>query len=161
MKEIMKRVHANALDLPINSLIDLSKTQGELDKIQKGTDNEPGRRTLSKDIIAAYNKMKLDGNNGKLFVKDYPAGSFSSLMLEQLIDSYKIEKNVTIDIVFVDYLGIMKSDRVSPGVGLYSYIKSIGEELRSVAQKKKYPNYFRLAAESLFRKIHNNSNYGR
>lgn len=139
-KEIMKRVHANALDLPINSLIDLSKTQGELDKIQKGTDNEPGRRTLSKeDIIAAYNKMKLDGNNGKLFVKDYPAGSFSSLMLEQLIDSYKIEKNVTIDIVFVDYLGIMKSDRVSPGVGLYSYIKSIGEELRSVAQKKNIP----------------------
>ena len=130
-KEIMKRVHANAMDLPINSLLDLNKTEGELKRIAEE------RAVISKEqVIAAYNKMKTDGNCGKFFVKDYPAGSFSPLMLEQLIDSYKIEKNINFDIVFVDYIGIMKSDLVTPNAGLYSYIKSIGEEVRAVAKKQ-------------------------
>lgn len=134
-KELMKRVHANAMDLPINSLIDLSKTEGELnEKIQNGE-----KVLLSEEIISAYNRLKLSGNCGKLFIKDYPAGEFSALMLEQLIESYKLEKNIEFDIVFIDYLGIMKSDRVSPSVGLYSYIKSIGEEVRALAKKKTIP----------------------
>lgn len=131
-KEIMKRVHANALDLPINSLTDLSKTEGELAKLE--------RPSLSKDMItSAYNKLKTSGNCGKFFVKDYPAGGFSALMLEQLIESYRIEKGIEFDAVFVDYLGIMKSDLVSPSAGLYSYVKSIGEEVRSTAKKLKIP----------------------
>ena len=138
-REIMKRVHANALDLPINSLIDLSKTEGELEAIRRG-DVGPGRDVLSKDdIIAAYNRLKTSGNCGKFFVKDYPTGSFSPLMLEQLVQSFSVEKNIDIDIVFVDYLGIMKSDLLSPSVGLYTYIKSIGEETRAVAKKLNVP----------------------
>lgn len=139
-KEIMKRVHANAMDLPINSLIDLSKTEGELAKIRKGDDRTPGREILTEEmVVQAYNKMKMDGKTGKLFVKDYPAGSFSALMLEQLVESYKIEQGITFDAVFLDYLGIMKSDRVTPGAGLYSYIKSIAEETRATAQKLNLP----------------------
>lgn len=131
-KEIMKRVHANAMDLPINSLLDLSKTAGELKQLK--------RPVLSKDEVqSAYNKLKISGSCGKLFIKDYPSGSLSPLMLEQLVESYKIEKNVEFDIVYVDYLGIMKSDLVTPAAGLYSYIKSIGEELRSTAKKLKLP----------------------
>ena len=131
-KEIMKRVHANAMDLPINSLLDLNKTQGELDKLD--------RPIVTKDmVLSAYNRMKSEGNCGKFFVKDYPAGSFSPLMLEQLVESYKIEKNIEFDIVFVDYVGIMKSDLVSPSAGLYSYIKSIAEETRASAKKMGIP----------------------
>jgi replicative DNA helicase len=127
-KEIMKRVHANAMDLPINSLLDLSKTDGELSRLD--------RPTVSKEqIISAYNKMKTEGKCGKLFVKDYPSGSFSPLMLEQLVESYKIERNIKFDIVFVDYIGIMKSDLLSPAAGLYSYVKSIAEEIRASAKK--------------------------
>lgn len=139
-KEIMKRVHANAMDLPINSLIDLSKTEGELSQTRKGSENRPGREVVTKEMVqAAYNRVKASGTVGKLFVKDYPAGSFSPLMLEQLIESYKVEKNIDIDIVFVDYLGIMKSDLLSPTAGLYSYVKSIGEETRAVAKKQSLP----------------------
>lgn len=139
-KEIMKRVHANAMDLPINSLLDLNKTEGELKKIRNGDSDRPGRDIVTKDmIISAYNKMKTEGNVGKFFVKDFPAGSFSPLMLEQLVESYKIEKNIEFDIVFVDYLGIMKSDLLSPSAGLYSYIKSIAEELRASAKKLNVP----------------------
>lgn len=134
-KEIMKRVHANAMNLPINSLIDLSKTEGEL---KEKRDN--GETIIDKEaIISAYNKMKTDGNCGKFFVKDYPPGSFSPLMLEQLIDAYKIEQDIEFDAVFVDYLGIMKSDLITPNAGLYSYIKSIAEETRAIAKKKALP----------------------
>lgn len=131
-KEIMKRVHANAMDLPINSLIDLSKTEGEL--------NELDRPALTKEMVRdAYTKLKMTGTCGKFYVKDYPAGSFSPLMLENLVESYRVEKGIEFDIVFVDYMGIMKSDRLSPSVGLYSYIKSIAEELRAVASKLELP----------------------
>jgi len=130
--EVMKRVHANSMDLPINSLIDLSKTEKEL--------NELTRRVVTKEqIIEAHTRVKAQGNCGKLFIKNYPAGSFSPLMLEQLIESFKIEKNIEFDIVFVDYLGIMKSDLLTPSAGLYSYLKSIGEEVRAVADKQKVP----------------------
>ena len=129
-KEIMKRVHANAMDLPINSLIDLSKTPGELENL--------GRPIIDKEkLMSAYNKMKTSGNCGKFFVKDYPAGSLSPLMLEQLVESYRLEKNLEFDIVFVDYVGIMKSDLVTPNAGLYSYIKSIVEETRAVATRNR------------------------
>lgn len=56
-------------------------------------------------------------------------------MLQDLVEKFKVEKDIKFDIIFIDYLGIMKSDLVSPNVGLYSYIKSIGEEVRAFAVK--------------------------
>lgn len=153
-KEIMKRVHANAMDLPINSLLDLNKTEGELNKIKKGNADKPGRDIVTKEqILSAYNKMKTEGNTGKFFVKDYPAGAFSPLMLEQLVESYKIEKGIEFDIIFIDYIGIMKSDLVSPSAGLYSYIKSIAEETRATAKKLNLPI---VSASQLNRSATNN-----
>ena len=145
-KEIMKRVHANAMDLPINSLLDLNKTDGELAKLD--------RPAVTKEMsLSAYNSMKTSGTCGKFFVKDYPSGSFSPLMLEALVESYRIEKNVEFDIVFVDYLGIMKSDLLSPSAGLYSYIKSIAEETRASAKKLDVPI---VSASQLNRSATNN-----
>jgi len=145
-KEIMKRVHANAMDLPINSLLDLSKTQGELNKLD--------RPVVTKEmVLSAYNKMKTEGTCGKFFVKDYPSGAFSPLMLEQLVESYKIEKGIEFDAVFVDYIGIMKSDLLSPSAGLYSYIKSIAEETRASAKKMGVPI---ISASQLNRSATNN-----
>lgn len=136
-KEIMKRVHANAMNLPINSLIHLSKTDGEKKRM---LEEDPTLRIIDKEqVLAAYNEVKASGKCGHLFVKDYPAGSFSALQLEALVESYKIEKNIVFDIVFVDYLGIMKSDLISPSAGLYSYLKSIAEEVRASAKKMNVP----------------------
>lgn len=136
-KEIMKRVHANAMNLPINSLVHLSKTDGEKKRL---LEENPNLSIIDKEqVLEAYNKMKASGNCGQFFVKDYPAGSFSALQLEALVESYRIEKNITFDIIFVDYLGIMKSDLISPSSGLYSYLKSIAEEVRASAKKLKVP----------------------
>jgi replicative DNA helicase len=133
-KEVMKRVHANAMELPINSLLDLNKTPEQLAIIEKE------RSIMDKEqIMTAYNKMKSSGTCGKFFIKDYPSNAFSPLMLENLVESYRMEKGIEFDIIFLDYLGIMKSDLVSPNVGLYSYVKSIGEETRAVAKKLAVP----------------------
>ena len=130
--EVIKRIQANIFDIDVNSFRDLSKTQGELDKLERNP-------TTKDDIINAYNKYKMSGNCGKLFVKEYPAGSFSALMLADLVEKFNVEKNIKFDIVFIDYLGIAKSDILSPNVGLYSYIKSIGEEFRAQAVKLEIP----------------------
>ena len=145
-KETMKRIYANALDLPINSFSDLSRTKGELDKLERPI-------TTQEQIVNAYNNAKMSGTLGKLFIKEYAPGTFSSVQLESLIKDFELQKDIKFDIVFVDYLGIMKSDRLSPSAGLYSYIKSIAEELRAVAIKTKLPI---ISAQQLNRSAVNN-----
>jgi len=145
-KENMKRVHANVFNLPINDLSDLNKTEGELNRLD--------RDFVSKDqIVDAYNKVKITGKCGRLFIKDYPSGTFTPLMLEQLVDSYRIEKGVEFDVIFLDYLGIMASDLLTPAAGLYSYVKSIVEETRSIGKKLKLPI---ISASQLNRSAVNN-----
>ena len=136
-KEVMKRVHANTLDLPINSLIDISKTKEELAMIKC---DDPTHEFVSREMIEdAYAKLKAEGTAGKLFIKDFPSGTFSALQLIALVESYKMEKGIEFDAIFVDYVGIAKSDLLTPNVGLYSYIKSIVEEFRSAAKKLELP----------------------
>ena len=115
-KEIMKRVHANILDLPINDLKNIDPLV----------------------IRQAHERIKNSGV-GKFYVKDFPNGTFSPLMLDALLDNYKNEMGIEFDIVYLDYLGIMKSDLITPAAGLYSYVKSIVEETRAIAKKRKTP----------------------
>lgn len=131
-EQMAGRVISNALDIPINSLTDLSKTDGELKNLDRPF-------TTREDLLNKHTAAKLSGTLGRLFIKEYATGSFSSNMLRALLDEYKTQKNLMFDVVLVDYLGIMKSDKVSPNVGLYSYIKSIGEELRAVAVERNIP----------------------
>lgn len=145
-RETMKRVYANALDLPINSFSDLSKSQSQLDRYNRPI-------TSKEQIIAAYNNAKMSGKIGKLFIKEYAPGTFSSLQLESLVKDYELQKGVKFDIVFIDYLGIMKSDRISSSAGLYTYVKSIAEELRACAIKLKLPI---ISAQQLNRTAVNN-----
>ena len=117
-EEVMKRVHSNTLEMPIADFVP---------------------RHFNKDLfIKKLNDAKLKGC-GTFWSKDYPANSFSPLQLENLVDSFKNEKNLSFDIVFVDYVGIMKSDIISPSAGLYSYIKSIAEETRACAKRLNVP----------------------
>ena len=123
-KEMMKRIYANVFDIDVNHFSDLSKTSGELENF-----SDPVTKA---QILSKYDSFKI-GDRGKLFIKEYPTGSFSASMLESLVKKYQQQKNVKFDVILVDYLGIAKSDRVSPSAGLYSYVKAIGEEFRAAA----------------------------
>ena len=116
--EMIKRIYANCLDVEVSTFLEMPESEEAKEKVRD-----------------AYNKTRLNGTLGKLFIKDYPAGSFSALMLEGLVERFRREQGIKFDCIVVDYLGIMKSDLVSPAAGLYSHIKSIGEELRATAKK--------------------------
>ena len=116
--EMIKRIYANCLDVEVSTFLEMPESEEAKEKVRD-----------------AYNKTRLNGTLGKLFIKDYPAGSFSALMLEGLVERFRQEQGIKFDCIVVDYLGIMKSDLVSPSAGLYSHIKSIGEELRATAKK--------------------------
>lgn len=130
--EMLKRIQANVFDIGVNTFRDLAKTEGEIKQLD--------RPETTKDMIMnAYQKFKMSGTCGKFFVKEYPAGSFSALMLADLVDKFRVEKDIKFDCIFIDYLGIMKSDLISANSGLYSYVKSIGEEVRAQAVKLGVP----------------------
>lgn len=130
--EMLKRIQANVFDIGVNTFRDLAKTENEIKQLD--------RPETTKDMIMnAYQKFKMSGTCGKFFVKEYPAGSFSALMLADLVDKFRVEKDIKFDCIFIDYLGIMKSDLVSANSGLYSYVKSIGEEVRAQAVKLGVP----------------------
>lgn len=127
--EVMSRVHSNFMNIDISSL----------------------RPNRFKDIKEQF-RDGLRRERGKLWVKD--TSEMSSYQLDALLDTFKREKDIKFDVVIVDYLGIMKSNRVSPNVGLYTYIKSIAEELRAVAMKHQIPI---LTASQLNRSAVNNT----
>lgn len=131
-EEVMKRVHSNLFNIPIWEL-----TPAE----------------FNKDLFTHKIKEAKEKGYGTFYAKDFPSLSFSSLQLESLLEAYKNEKDLKFDVVFVDYLGIMKSDLLSPSVGLYSYIKSIAEELRAVAVRN---NLAIISASQLQRQTTNN-----
>lgn len=127
--EFMKRIDADLLDIEINSLKNVDPT------IIKNKFEE--------------NKSKF----GKLYVQNYPAGAFSANTLASLLEMYKAN-NITFDAVYLDYLGLMASDKVSANAGLYSFIKSIGEEVRAVACQYQIPVF---SASQLNRNSINNT----
>ena len=127
-EEMMKRIYANVFNINVNEFADLSKTEGELQTLE--------RNIVTKDnIINAYQNYKMQGSNGRLFIKDYPTGTLTANMLNALVKKYKEQYNIKFDVIFVDYLGIAKSSKVNPNMGTYSYIKSIGEEFRAQAKE--------------------------
>lgn len=127
-EEMMKRIYANVFNININEFSDLSKTEGELQTLE--------RNIITKENITnAYQNYKIQGSNGRLFIKDYPTGTLTANMLNALVKKYKEQYNIKFDVIFVDYLGIAKSNKVNPNMGTYSYIKSIGEEFRAQAKE--------------------------
>ena len=127
--ETMKRVYANALDIDINRFKELSYSEVEIQELKKLGD------VVSADLIKSrFNSLEMSGTLGNLDLVDYPAGSFSASQLQDLIEKAENVYGYKYDAVFVDYLGIMKSDARSKNTSLYEYVKSIGEEVRAVAK---------------------------
>ena len=111
-EKIAERIDANALNIPIKDIPNLSKKQ------------------FTTKIDRLKNKTK-----GKLIVKEYPTASAHVGHFRHLLQELNIKKDFKPDIIFIDYLNICSSHRVRPGSGANSYtlVKSIAEELRGLA----------------------------
>jgi replicative DNA helicase len=109
---IAMRIDANLLDIPLSEIQNTSKEKfsSRIDDIK--------RRTKA-DII----------------VKEFPTGGASADNFRHLLVELEQKKNFKPDVIYVDYMNICASARYrgQTGVNSYNTVKSIGEELRSLA----------------------------
>lgn len=74
----------------------------------------------------------------RLFIKEYPPASITPSHIRSLLDELELKKGFKCDVLIVDYLNLLTSARfkASNGANSYTIIKSVCEELRSVAVEK-------------------------
>lgn len=71
---------------------------------------------------------------GKLIVKEYPTGVATANHIRAFLNELKLKRGLDIDLLVVDYLGLMDSARLKGGTAnAYSLLKSISEEVRGIA----------------------------
>jgi archaellum biogenesis ATPase FlaH len=116
-EKIAERIDANLCNVELDKLADLSKPE----------------------FIRKIDNLK-SKTAGKLLIKEYPNGSVSAQHFRALLNELKLKKTFKPDIIYVDYLNICSSSRLRMDkVNSYAYIKSIAEELRSLAQEFDIP----------------------
>lgn len=117
-EEVAKRIDANLMNVTFDDLMEMPKEmyQKKMDSIRNKTD-------------------------GKLFIKEYPTASASTIHFKGLLNELNLKKSFVPDVIFVDYLNICTSARIKPGssVNSYTFVKSIAEELRGLAVEFSVP----------------------
>lgn len=109
---ISKRIDANVLNIPMH----------ELDRLHVA------------DFLSKIDQIKLK-SYGRIIVKEFPTASAHSGHFNHIITDLKAKRNIDVDVIFVDYIGICASSRVGlSGVNSYTYLKNVSEELRALAQ---------------------------
>ena len=88
---------------------------------------------IEKMTLADYQKHKenIQDTHGKIIIKEYPTSTISTSKIRSIISDLK-NVGFTPDILIVDYLGIMRSERQISGSS-YDIGKAISEELRGLA----------------------------
>ncbi len=78
---------------------------------------------------------------GKLIVKEFPTAGAHVGHFRHLLKELSLKKKFAPDVIFIDYLNICASQRLSGGnsVNSYSYVKAIAEELRGLAVEYNVP----------------------
>ena len=117
-ERIAERIDANLLDASIDEI-----------------------HTMPKDVFEKkINRLK-SKTTGKLIIKEYPTVSAGSGHFRHLLNELKLKKNITPDIIYIDYLNICTSSRIKANAMANSYtlIKSIAEELRGLAVEFNVP----------------------
>ena len=84
--------------------------------------------------------FKANAPDAQLMIKEFPTGTLTPSMLKQYIRKLKQTKNFTPDIIFVDYLNIMRPDgNNAAALSLYEKAGRIAEELRAISGEMKIP----------------------
>ncbi len=113
---ISQRLDSNLFDIAINDIENLTK-QAFLNHI-----------------------TKIKGKtNGRLITKQYPSVSAHTGHFRALLNELKLKKEFVPDVIFIDYLNICASSRLKVSIDLYSYVKSIAEEVRGLAVEYDVP----------------------
>lgn len=104
-----RRILGNLFDIDINALKDVPK----------------------QDIINLFEEKKKIIKS-KLIVKEYPTKSINSNGIRNLLTNLKLKKGFEPDILFVDYLEIMRANQTNKNGNSFEEIKKISEDLRGL-----------------------------
>lgn len=117
-EEIAKRIEANTLNIAIDDLL-----------------------VLSKDMYDKKVERLKQKTQGKLIIKEFPATSATVVHIKALLNELRLKKNFVPDVIMIDYLNLMASSRIraSGAQDTYTYVKSIAEEVRGLAQQSALP----------------------
>ena len=114
---IAERIDANLMDVPIHQLSKLSKDRFE--------------------SLSAKVKSKA---RGRLIVKDMPTSSVHTGHIRTLIQELQTKKKFKPDVICVDYINLLLSQRFKGGQhNSYTLVKSAAEELRGLAMELDVP----------------------
>jgi len=90
----------------------------------------------SPDIISDKMDKYIQDNKklGDLYIKSFPPRSLAGFQLKQLLEKFK-SKNKIMDVVFVDYLTLMRPNYLTKDMNSYDKGKAIAEELQTIAKE--------------------------
>jgi len=108
--EIAKRIDANLLGVTIDELSTLDKSE----------------------ITKKWNSI--EDKIGELIIKEYGAGTFSTLDLKALLDDLKSKKGFIPDAIIIDYLGLMTSHRAGTQAKSYEMLGKVAEDLHAISK---------------------------
>ena len=93
------------------------------------------------DILKSrVNGFKAGVPNAQLQIKEFPTGTLTPLKLKQCIKKLKQTRGFVPDIIFVDYLNIMRPNGGNASsLSLYEKSGRIAEELRAISSELKIP----------------------
>jgi len=115
---IRERIDANLMNLPIDDIPKMPKAMF-MDRVKK--------------LRAKH--------SGELIIKEYPTTGANINHFRALMQEIHLKKNFQPKIILIDYLNIVSSSRFKSNTrsDMYTYIKSVAEELRSLAQEFNVP----------------------
>jgi replicative DNA helicase len=118
---IHERIIANVTDIPMNDV----------------------RSQDPDELLDKYKNSRLPGavEHGDLVVKRLPTTT-TVIDIENVITELKISDGIHVDIIFVDYLGIMKPvkrDNTVQNMNMYSMGKEVAEQLRDMGDRFEIP----------------------
>jgi replicative DNA helicase len=94
---------------------------------------ETNKRRLMRNLT----DVKATENRGELYIKQYPTGAASVLDFRMYLRELTL-RDIRIDIVYVDYINLMRSAYGKVG-NMYEAIKAVSEEIRALSFEFKCP----------------------
>ena len=126
-RKVMKRIGAMRLKIPINEYDVLSK------------DTEMIKKKIANLSRTAEGGDLFDKKVGKIFTKFWAAGTATVTDFDNYIQKLKEKKDIKIDLIIVDYITLVATNKGAMADNLYTKGKTLAEALRAVGAKYKCP----------------------
>jgi replicative DNA helicase len=122
-RKIMKRLGSIRLGIPINQYDTISMDEREI------------KKRIAALRIDDQSGLMAEKKIGKIYVKEYPISTATPDDIDSFLTQLNDIKNVDIDLLIIDYLGIM-SAKGAIDSSLYNKGKFIAEGSRAIGQKR-------------------------